>query len=64
MQRPTVFEGIVVALAISVITSPLGYVASLWSGAPMGGKLCLVSMAYAYMIYLLAKSPKDRKSVV
>jgi hypothetical protein len=58
MQRPSVFEGIGVALVISLIASPLGSMVSLWRGGPMGGKLCLVAITYIYIVYLLTQSPK------
>ena len=58
MQRPTLFEGIVVALVISLLASPLGYMLRLWMGGAMGGKVWIVVIAYAYIVYLLAQSPK------
>jgi hypothetical protein len=58
MQRPTLLEGIIVALVISLIISPLGFMLRLWLGGGMGGKAWIVMIAYAYIVYLLMQSPR------
>lgn len=58
MQRPTLLEGIVVALIISLMISPLGFMLRLWLGGGMGAKAWIVMIAYAYIVYLLIQSPR------
>jgi hypothetical protein len=55
MQRPTVLEGILVALAASLLSSPLIFVLRLVLGAVLAWKVALVVLAYGYIVYLLAR---------
>ena len=56
MQRPTLLEGILVALFVSLAASPVVFVLSLLLGPVMAGKAVIVVIAYAYIVYLLAQS--------
>lgn len=56
MQRPTVLEGILVALVVSLAASPVVFLLSLVLGTVMAGKAVIAVMAYAYILYLLAQS--------
>src|SRR6266511_1791869 len=56
MQRPTLLEGILVALVVSLAASPVVFVLSLLLGPAMAGKAVIVVIAYAYIVYLLAQS--------
>jgi hypothetical protein len=55
MQRPTVLEGILVALAASLLISPLIFMLHLALGAVLAWKAAIVVLAYGYIVYLLAK---------
>jgi hypothetical protein len=55
MQRPTVLEGILVALAASLLISPLIFMLRLALGAALGWKTAIVVLAYGYIVYLLAR---------
>jgi hypothetical protein len=55
MQRPTVLEGILVALAASLLISPLIFMLRLALGTVMAWKAAIVVLAYSYIVYLLAK---------
>ena len=56
MQRPTLLEGILVALVVSLAASPVVFVLSLLLSPVMAGKAVIVVIAYAYIVYLLAQS--------
>jgi hypothetical protein len=56
MQRPTLLEGILVALIAGLVASPMVFVLCLVLGVSLAWKAVLVSMAYAYIVYLLAQS--------
>src|SRR5262245_16633924 len=56
MQRPTVLEGILVALVVSLVASPVIFLLSLLLGPVMAGKAVIIVIAYTYIIYLLVKS--------
>ena len=56
MQRPTLLEGILVALVVSLAASPVVFLLSLLLGPAMAGKAVIVVLAYAYIVYLLAQS--------
>ena len=56
MQRPPLLEGILVALVASLAASPAVFFLSPFLGPMMAGKVVIVAMAYAYIVYLLAKS--------
>jgi hypothetical protein len=56
MQRPTLLEGILVALVVSLAASPVVFLLSLLLGTVMAGKAVIVVIAYAYIVYLLAQS--------
>ena len=56
MQRPTLLEGILVGLVVSLAASPMVFLLSLLLGTVMAGKAVIVVIAYAYIVYLLAQS--------
>jgi hypothetical protein len=56
MSRPSLFEGILVALTAGVVAGPLVYVLRLILSAGLAWKAVIVVMAYAYIVYLLAQS--------
>jgi hypothetical protein len=55
IQRPTVLEGILVALVMSLASAPVIFALRLLLGAVMAWKAALVIMAYAYIVYLLVQ---------
>jgi hypothetical protein len=55
MQRPTVLEGILVALAASLLISPLIFMLRLVLGTVLAWNAAIVVLAYGYIVYLLAK---------
>jgi hypothetical protein len=55
MQRPTLLEGIFVALIASLAIGPLLAVLRLGLGAVMAWKGALVIVAYTYIVYLLTR---------
>ena len=55
MQRPTVLEGILVALAASLLISLLIFMLRLALGAVLAWKTATVVLAYGYIVYLLAR---------
>lgn len=56
MARPTVLTGIGMALVSSVAVSPLAMSLTLLLGTALAGKMVVVLLAYAYILYLLASS--------
>ena len=56
MRRPTLLEGILVALVLSLSVSPLVVFVQLAVGGLLAWKLGVVVLAYSYMCYLLARS--------
>jgi hypothetical protein len=56
MHRPTLLEGILVALVLSLSVSPLVVFVQLAVGGLLAWKLGVVVLAYSYMCYLLARS--------
>ncbi len=58
MQRPTLLEGICVALVASLTIGPLIAVLHLGFSAVMAWKGALVVVAYTYIVYLLARRGK------
>jgi hypothetical protein len=55
MQRPTVLEGILVALAASLLISPLIFMLRLVLGTVLAWNATIVVLAYGYIVYLLAQ---------
>jgi hypothetical protein len=58
MQRPTLLEGICVALVASLAIGPLIAVLHLGLGTVMAWKGALVVVAYTYIVYLLIRCGK------
>lgn len=58
MQRPTLLEGIFVALIAALGVGPLLAVLRLGFGAVMAWKVALVIVAYSYVVYLLTRRGK------
>lgn len=58
MQRPTLLEGIFVALVAGLGVGPLLAVLRLGLGAAMAWKGALVIVAYSYIVYLLTRRGK------
>jgi hypothetical protein len=58
MQRPTLLEGIFIALVASLAIGPLLAVLHLGLGAVMAWKGALVVVAYTYIVYLLIRRGK------
>ena len=58
MQRPTLLEGIFVALVASLAIGPLIAVLHIGLGAVMAWKGALIVVAYTYIVYLLARRGK------
>jgi len=58
MQRPTLLEGILVALTASLVAGPLVFGLRLVLGVSMAWKAGIVILAYAYIVYLLAQSSR------
>ena len=56
MRRPTLLEGILVALVLSLSVSPLVVFVQLAVGGLLAWKLGVVVLASSYMCYLLARS--------
>jgi hypothetical protein len=56
MHRPTLLEGVLVALVLSLSVSPLVVIVRLAVGSPLAWKMVVVGIAYAYICYLLARS--------
>src|SRR5262249_59656941 len=60
MHRPTLLEGVLVALVLSLSVSPLVVFVQLAIGSLLAWKMAVMVMAYTYICYLLARS--GRKS--
>jgi hypothetical protein len=60
MHRPTLLEGVLVALVLSLSVSPLVVFVQLALGSLLAWKMAVMVMAYTYICYLLARS--GRKS--
>jgi hypothetical protein len=56
MHRPTLLEGILVALVLSLSVSPLVVFVQLAVGSPLAWKIGVMVLAYTYMCYLLTRS--------
>ena len=56
MHRPTLLEGVLVALVLSLSVSPLVVLGQLSVGSLLAWKMVLVAMTYTYICYLLARS--------
>ena len=56
MHRPTLLEGVLVALVLSLSVSPLVVLVQLAIGSLLAWKMVAIVMAYTYMCYLLARS--------
>ena len=56
MHRPTLLEGALVALVLSLSVSPLVVFVQLVIGGLLAWKIAVIIMEYAYMCYLLARS--------
>src|SRR5262245_32156967 len=59
MHRPTLLEGILVALVLSLSVSPLAVFVQFAVGGLLAWKLGVVVLAYTYMCYLLARSRRQ-----
>lgn len=60
MSRPTLLEGVLVALVLSLSVSPLVVLVQLAVGSLLAWKIGLMAVAYTYLCYLLMRS--GRKS--
>jgi len=58
MHRPTLLEGVLVALVLSLSVSPLVVLVQLSLGSLLAWKMVLVVLAYTYICYLLARSER------
>jgi hypothetical protein len=56
MHRPTLLEGVLVALVLSLSVSPLIALVQLAVGSLLAWKLGVMAMAYTYICYLLRRS--------
>jgi hypothetical protein len=56
MHRPTLLEGVLVALVLSLSASPLVVLVQLAIGSLLAWKMVVMVMAYTYMCYLLVRS--------
>jgi hypothetical protein len=56
MHRPTLLEGILIALVLSLSVSPLVVFVQLVTGSLLAWKIAVVAMAYTYVCYLLTRS--------
>jgi hypothetical protein len=56
MHRPTLLEGILVALVLSLSVSPLVVFVQLAVGSLLAWKIGVMVLAYTYMCYLLTRS--------
>ena len=56
MHRPTLLEGVLVALVLTLSVSPLVVFVQLAIGSLLAWKIAVVVLAYTYMCYLLARS--------
>jgi hypothetical protein len=58
MHRPTLLEGVIVALVLSLSVSPLIVFVQLVIGSLLAWKITVMALAYTYMCYLLARSER------
>jgi hypothetical protein len=58
MHRPTLLEGVLVALVLSLSASPLVVLVQLATGSLLAWKIVVMVLAYTYMCYLLARSER------
>src|SRR5262245_35706781 len=58
MHRPTLLEGVLVALVLSLSVSPLIVFVQLAIGSLLAWKMAVMVMAYTYICYLLARSER------
>jgi len=58
MHRPTLLEGVLVALVLSLSVSPLVVFVQLALGSLLAWKMAVMVMAYTYICYLLARSER------
>ena len=56
MHRPTLLEGVLIALVLSLSVSPLVVFVQLAIGSLLAWKIGAMAVAYAYICYLLARS--------
>src|SRR5215510_16316386 len=56
MHRPTLLEGILVALVLSLSVSPIVVFVQLAVGSLLAWKIGVMVLAYTYICYLLARS--------
>jgi len=56
MHRPTLLEGVLVALVLSLSVNPLVVFVQLAIGSLLAWKITVMVLAYTYMCYLLARS--------
>jgi hypothetical protein len=56
MHRPTLLEGVFVALVLSLSLSPLVVLVQLSIGSLLAWKMGVMALAYTYICYLLARS--------
>jgi hypothetical protein len=56
MRRPTLLEGVLVALVLSLSVSPLVVFVQLALGSLLAWKMVVMVIAYTYICYLLARS--------
>ena len=59
MHRPTLLEGVLVALVLSLSVSPLIVFVQLVTGSLLAWKIVVMVLAYTYMCYLLARSERS-----
>lgn len=59
MHRPTLLEGVLVALVLSLSVSPLIALVQLAVGSLLAWKLGVIAMAYTYICYLLRRSRRS-----
>jgi hypothetical protein len=59
MHRPTLLEGVLVALVLSLSVSPLVVFVQLAIGSLLAWKMAVMVMAYTYICYLLARSGRQ-----
>ena len=58
MHRPTLLEGVLIALVLSLSVSPLVVFVQLAIGSLLAWKIGAMAVAYAYICYLLARSER------
>lgn len=60
MQRPTLLEGVFIALGFSVLLGPLAVLVQMLVGSPLVWKAMVGIMTVMYLVYLLAQSGQRR----